>query len=133
MDDAARQAGAPVAPAGSRLPRSLRVALTPCRWTSHPALKRIAAEKAQIGQDPDVRRTNQPVEVAVGKIERARAEALFAAIQKRTAPGPAKAEAETAARTARLRALRLAKEKADAAKAADTRKPRRLPQALVHG
>ena len=69
----------------------------------------------------------------MGKIERARAEALFAAIQKKKAPGPAKAVAETATRTARLRALRLAKEKADAAKAADTRKPRRLPQALVHG
>ena len=69
----------------------------------------------------------------MGNIEWARAEAQFAAIQKRTAPGPAKAEAKTAARTARLRALRLAKEKAAAAKAADTRKPRRLPYALMLG
>lgn len=99
-------------------------------WAT-PTCISVHAPMNGISQDPDVRRANQPLEIAVGKIERARAEAQFAAIWKRPAPGPTQAEA---ARTTRLRALRLAREKADAAKAAaDTAKPRRLPQALVHG
>ena len=74
----------------------------------------------------------------MGQTARARAEAKFAAIQKKGGSeydGTVDAPTEITVRTARLRALRLAKEKAGAEKAsADTRKPSsRLPQVLVYG